>query len=318
MFKVVEWLRRKVEVLRRDRQRRQSLVRTIEELVEIADPKIRLAPRYRKILLAPVEAAVSHCSLMVGSIPGPVRLHQKTYYDNPLVKALFRSVEEMETLLRGARNAAAPGEGRELFALLTMTMTETVIYGHKQQGEMLLADVPMKAVTFIDHRIVAPSPDLQTTKTGLVQRSLEILGSVAMEKIVSLKANLAELRERRARLSSMKRILSGKRQTFEIFAQPEQENAAKLQELQTLLSETEKEIEAAKKEIETPEDKLGFLQRIMTSPAGTLTLREQSLKLNWMNVLVQGDEEPSHQIDLVELALNEELRRSAVLVSFDR
>lgn len=318
MFNPIEWLRGKIERQRRDRQREQSLVKTIEGLVEIADPKIRLARRYRQVLLSPVEKALAHCRLLAGSIPGPIRLHQKTYYDNPLVKALFRTVEELETLLREARHAAGPGEGGELYALLTMTKTETVVYGHKQQGEMILADVPMTAVTFIDHRLVAPSPDLQTTMAGLAQRSLEILAAVAMENIALLKANLAELRERRARLSAMNRILRGKRQTFEIFAQPEQENAAKLQELQTLLRETDQEIETVKKDIETPEDRLGYLERVMASPAGTLALRGQSLKLNWMNVLVGGDEEPSHRIDLVELALQEELRRSAVLVSFDR
>ncbi len=318
MIKIIEWLRLPIDTLRADRQRRQSLVETIEKLVEIADPKIRLARRYRNVLLTPVEVAVSHCRGMANSIPGPVPLNRKTYYDNPLVKALFRTVEEMESLLREARNAAAPGAGGELFALLTMTKMETTVYGHKQQGEMILADVPMKAVTFVDHRIVAPSSDLETTMTGLVQRSLEILAAVAMEKIASLKANLAELRERRARLSSMQRILRGKRQTFEIFAQPELENAEKLDELQTLLSQTEREIEAARKEIEYPENELGYLQRIMASPGGTLALRDQLLKLNWMNVLVEGGDEPFHQIGLAELTLNEELRRSAVLVSFNR
>ena len=316
MFNNIPWLRMKVEKLRQDRQHRQDLLQSIEEVVEIADPKIRLAGRYRKVLLAPVEQAISHCSQLASSIPGPVRLHQKTYYDSPLVKAFFRTIEEMEMLLRQARKAAEPGGEKELFALLTMTKTETVIYGHKQQGEMILADVPMRAVTFVDHRIVAPSPDLQATLTKLVQRSLQIMAGVAMEKITSLKGDLAELRERRARLSSMRHILRGKRQTFEIFAQPEQENAQKLQELEMLLSETEKEIETVKKEIDTPEDALGYLQRIIASP-GTLALHQQSLKLNWMNVFAEGGE-PFHQIDLAELTLNEELRRSAVLVSFDR
>lgn len=318
MFNVIEWLRLKIDDLRKDRQRKQDLVGTIEEIVEIADPKIRLARRYRMSLLSPVEKAVAHCSLMAKSIPGPVRLHQKTYYDNPLVKALFRSVEEMETLLRQARKTAGLGDGEELFALLTMTKLETVVYGHKQQGEMILADVPMKAVTFVEHRLVAPSPDLSATMTMLVQRSLQILAGAALEKIASLRANLAELRERRARLSSMQRILRGKRQTFEVFAQPEQENVEKLRELETLLSDTERDIEKAREAIETPEHALGYLQEILASPAGTLSLHEQSLKLNWMNVLVQGNEEPFHRIDLAELALNEELRRSAVLVSFDR
>jgi Mg2+ and Co2+ transporter CorA len=318
MFDFFTWLRQKNDERRNEWQRKQALVETLEELVDIADPKIRLASHYREALLAPVERAVTHCRRMAHAIPGPVRLNQKAYYNNPLVKSLFRSVEEMEMLLRQGRDATSPGGNREVFSLLTMTMTETVIYGHKQQGEMILADVPMKAVTFVDHRLLAPCPNLQETISKLVQLGLEIMAGAAMEKIGTLKANLTELRERRTRLSSMQRILSGKRRAFEIFAQSERENAAKLKEVQDLLSDTEREIEAAKKEIEMPEDQLTYLLRIMAFPAGTLALREQSLNLNWMNVLMEDDEEPFHTIDLAELALNDELRRSAILVSFDR
>lgn len=311
-------LRQKINTLRQDRLHRQALIKSVEEVVDIADPIIRLAHRYRKVLLPSVEETIKYCKSMITFLPGPVCLNRKNYYDDPLVKALFRSTEEMETVVQQARKVAGPGGGQELFALLTMTKIETIIYGHKQQGEMILADVPMKAVTFVDHRVVAPTPDLQTTMLNLRQRSLAILASVAMEKIATQKANLAELRERRARLSSMNRILRGKRHTFEVFAQPEQENAEKLHELQSLLSETEKEIELAKKELETPDDTLGYLKRIMDSPGDTLVLREKSLRLNWMNVVVLESGEPFHQINLAELTLNEELQRFAVLVCFDR
>ncbi len=315
----ITWLREEIRKRQQNRYDRQALLKSVEEVVEITDRNIRLAHRYRKVLLPSVVTACQYCNHLVYSLPGPVRLNQKTYYDDPLVKALFRSVEEMEILLQRTRNTATSSDGTEIFALLTMTKTETIIYGHKKQGDLLLGDVPMRAVTFIEHRVVAPTSDLQATKTKLEQRSLEILASVAMEKIASLKLNLSELRQRRDRLNSMHRILSGKRQTFEFFAQPEQENIQKINELKALLSETEKEIELARKEVETPDDTLGHLERIMALPAQTFSLRQQSLPLNWMNVIVEDSADTAfHQINLAELSLNEELLRSAVLVRFDR
>ncbi len=315
----IAWLRQEINSLRQDRRRRHDLLMAVEEVVDIADPIIRLAHRYRQILLPSVETAVAYCSQLVDSIPGPVRLHRSTYADNPLLKSLFLSVEEMESILQQARSNAVPGESQELFALLTMSKTEKTVFGHKQQGELILRDVAMQAVTFVDHRIVAPAADLPAAKLKLEQRSLGILATVAMEKIASLKADLAELRERRERLSSMHRILSGKRQTFEIFAQPEQENAEKVYELKALLRATEEEISLARKELETPDDTLVHLKRVLDTPAETLALRAQSLKLNWMNVIVLDNEETEfYQINLAELALKEILQRSAVLVCFDR
>lgn len=320
MFKTgIAWLDLRINNLREERLHRQTLLKAVEEVVEIADPIIRLAHRYRQVLLPSVENAMGYCQRIVGYLPRPVRLHRKSYHDDPLVKSLFLSVEEMETILQQGRAQAPPSGEQELFALLTMTKSEKIVYGHKQQGEMILRDVPMRAVTFVDHRVVDPNPDLQATLRYLEQRSLEILANVAMEEIASLRANLAELRERRERLNSMHRILCGKRQTFEIFALPEQENVQKIQELKELLSETEKAIALARKALETPDDTLEHLKRIMELPAETFAVREQSLRLNWMNVIVEENEETEyHQINLAELSLNEELKRSAILLSFDR
>ncbi len=319
MFDVLKWSHQKLKELHLDRQRKLSLLQPLEAVVEIADPKIRQASCYRTELLGPVETALSYYVQLVRSIPGPVCLNRKNYAENPLVKALFRSIEEMEKVLREALNSADPDvNGREVFALMTMIKTETVVFGHKQQGSMILADVPMRAVTFVDHNIIAPFPELQTTMSKLPEYGLEVLAEVAMENISSLRADLAELRERRLRLSSMQSILSGKCTTSMFFALPEKENITKLRELQTLLDETEREIDAAKQKIETPEKALGHLRHIMASPESVLTLRPQSLKLNWMNVIVEDSGEPFHKIDLAEFSLNEDLRRSAILVSFDR
>lgn len=315
----IYWLRKEIHELQQGRRRRQDVLKAVEEVVEIADPIIRLAHRYRKILLPSIETAMTYCNQLVNSLPGPLRLNRSAYYDDPQVKALFLSVEAMDLILRQARNMAAPEWGQEIFALLTMNKSEKTIYGHKQLGEQILRDVAMQAVTFTDHRVVGTAADLETAKIQLKQRSLEILAGVAMEKIATLKANLAELRERRERLNAMHQILSGKRRTFEIFAQPEQENAKKISELKALLSATEEEITIARKELETPDDRLGHLKGVMDLPADTIALRAQSLRLNWMNVIAEdGEEAGIHQINLAELSLNEELQRSAILVCFDR
>ena len=315
----IDWLRKEINDLRQGRRHRRDVLKTVEEVVEIADPIIRLARRYREILLPPVEVSIAYCNQLVNSLPGPLRLHRSAYYDDPQVKALFLSADEMDMALQQARKFAAPEWGPEVFALLTMTKTAKTIYGHQQQGELILRDVPMQAVTFSDHRVVGAAADLDSVKILLERRSIEILAGVAMEKIATLRANLAELRERRERLNAMHRILSGKRRTFEIFAPSEQENAEKIYELKALLDATDEEIITARKELETPDDTLGHLKKVMDLPADTIALREQLLRLNWMNVIVEGSEEAeAHQIKLVELSLKEELRRSAVLVRFDR
>lgn len=159
----------------------------------------------------------------------------------------------METILRHARDKETHHESKELIALLIMTRTEKTIFRHQQQGELLFRDVAMRTVNFSEHRIIAPAADLQTTKTQLKQRSLEVLATVAKQKIAALQANLTELREHRERLAFMLRILGGRRSAFERSAHSESGNTGKIKALEQLIFTVEKKIELARKELD-PED----------------------------------------------------------------
>jgi hypothetical protein len=315
----IAWLHRAIDDMREKRRLKNTLLAEIEAVIEIADPLIRLASGYRHRLLPSLAVAAAYCNDLVAQIPGPVLLQPKKYADNPLIKALFLTTEEVESVLRQVRNADIPGSEPEVYALLTMSRTTKTVYGHKQEGEMTLRDVPMQAVTFVDHRLVQPAASLETARSQLGRRSLELLAIAAMEKISALKANLAELRERRERLVSMHRILCGKRQTFEILCQPDQEHAEKIRELKTLLAETDEQIEQARKELEPPNDTLAHLKRTLDLPAEVLVLQRRSQHLNWMNVIVDSSEESeANDIELAEITFSKELQRSALLVSLSR
>ena len=313
------WLRGAVNGLHRKRQRERDLRQAIEDVVEIADPLIRLAHRYRRTLGPAVATAMAYCDELVRVIPGPVRLEPHSYYDDPLVKAVFRSADEMEIVLRNARNHELPGTEEEIFGLLLMDRTEKTVFGSSRQGDVVLHNVPMQAVTFTNHRIVARAADLEATVTLLKQRILEVLAGVALERIAALKANLTELRERRQQLGSMYRILCGKPRVFELFCQSELAQAEKVREVKELLGATDEDINEARKAVETPDDTLLHLKRIMDFPADTLVVRPQSQRLDWKNVIVDDrrDTEAS-VISLAEFTVNRELKRSAVLVRFDR
>ncbi|MEA2114351.1 MAG: hypothetical protein U9P36_03070, partial [Thermodesulfobacteriota bacterium] len=179
-----------------------------------------------------------------------------------------------------------------------------------------LRDVKSRAVNFTDHRLVAPSSTMDNSKELLRQRALEVLATIAMEQIVSFRGNLAELRERREHLKSMRRIFGGRKHAQELFAGPDRETAEKLRKVKKRLIEVEAEIETARQEFGTPEDALALLQKIMNQPEDALIAREQTMRVDWMNVLVGGNDAEGNEISLAELSVTDELQRSAVLVEF--
>jgi len=299
----------------------ENLLSVIEHVIEIADPTIRRAGRYRKILRPPLTAAMDYCAAIIDTIPGPVHLSKNNYFDDPTVKALFVSSDQLDELLQLSPEVDAlrkNGYTGQAVALLTMTKEEKTIFGHQQQGEMIMRDVAQRAVTFVDHRVIAPSTDLTTAKVGIVDRGLEVLATVAMERITNLRTRAAELREKREYLKGAIRIFSGKTRAQSRFTFPDPAMTEQLQQAEQTLASVETELEEVKKLLTYPEDALRYLQDVMQKPADSLTMQRQSLNLNWMNVRVEdASGDGGHEIDLAEFSLSEEIRRSAVFVTFN-
>lgn len=290
-----------------------------DRVVQIADPVIRQAKRYRQVLADPVAGSMRYFQSLLETIPGPVVLDRRRYYDDPTVKALFASPDELDEVLRlnpEINKLRKQGLRGDMVAMMTMLQQERTIFGHKQEGELLVRDVRQQAVSFTDHRIVAPSADLDTAKDGIVNRGLEVLATVAMERITTLRANKAELQGKKEYLQGMVKIFGGRSHRQELFAAPTAHNREELRKVEQMLSEVERELEEVRQRIALPEQSLAHLEEIMRQPETMLIARRQSLRLNWMGVRV--DDEPGSEgndITLAEFSM-EDVRRSAVLVTF--
>ena len=314
------WLRNTWEQHRQRRRRAALLRQAVEEVVGVADPLIRGASKYRKILQPQVAEAMHYFGTIIDAIPGPVELNRKSYNDDPLVKALFASADALEELLRISPQANAlrdQGHAGEAIALLTMIRQERTIYCTQQQGEICRPDVPQRAVNFIDHQIVAPTADLDKTKNKLVHRSLEVLATLAMEEITALRSRKAELQEKKQYLQTMLKILGGKTHMAEMFAAPDPKKMKDIRKVEKELARVESELAEVREQIATPEQSLGYLEKTLRRPDVSLAMQSQSFRLNWMNVRVDDmPEAEGNDITLAEFSAGEELKRSAVLVSF--
>ena len=105
------------------RSNEEILRQATEQVVKVADPVIRQARRYRKVLRTPVSGAMDYCRSLIDSVPGPVTLSRGRYHADPLVKALFASPDELEEVLRISPEAMAlreQGDTGEVVAMLTM------------------------------------------------------------------------------------------------------------------------------------------------------------------------------------------------------
>ena len=297
----------------------EPVLQATDRVVQIADPVIRQAKGYRRILAGPIAGSMQYFESLLETIPGPVILDRKRYYDDPTVKALFASPDELDEVLHynpEINKLRKQGLSGEMVAMMTMLQQERTIFGHKQEGELIIREVRQQAVSFSDHRIVAPSLDLQTTRNGIVNRGLEVLATVAMERITTLRANKAELQGQKEYLQGMVKILGGRSHRQEIFAAPTSQNREELRKVEQRLAEVEEELEQLRRQIALPEQSLAHLEEVLAQPQSMLAAHRQTLRLDWKGVRV--DDEPDgegNDITLAEFSV-EDVRRSAVLVRF--
>ncbi len=313
------WMQQIWLALQPNRGRPDPILEATDRVVQVADPAIRQARRYKQVLREPIAGCMAYFRSMSDLLPGPVELRPDRYYDDPMVKALFASPGELEEVLRfnpAINLFRKQGHVGQVQAMMSMEKNERTIFGPKQEGELLLREVSQQAVSFSNHRIVALALDMETTKEGLVDRGLEVLATVAMERITTLRAHKAELQGKKEYLQGMVKILGGKNRRQGIFAVPSVKNRDELRKVEQLLAEVSQELEELADRIAPPEHSLSQLESVMREPEKMLTARSQTLHLDWKGVRV--DDSPGSEgndITLLEFAM-EDINRSAVLVSF--
>lgn len=299
---------------------RQAEIKFVEDVVEIVEPKLRNVRGYRQRLRKPLQVCQQHCKAMVAQIPGPIHLDRENYYADPLIKAAFVGSEKIEDLL-ARPEANVPLEnptGSERFALLTMTRTEKRIFGPKKQGAMIVADAAMQTVTFTDHKIVGLATTLESSRDKLAKLSIEVIAEDAARELAERKSHLADLQRQRENLNAMSRMFGGGSRARSVFGHYNPEEQEKLQKVQHLLEETDKELAAVRKGVEEPKDWLAILENYLTAPEKIMHLKILSLRLDWKNVLTSDPEEQAHTITLAQLSLSDERQRDAVLVSYEQ
>lgn len=311
------WLGRIFKALQPRSPEYKHTLQVLEAAIEIADSRIRLASSYRPKALPAIEHAMAYSHELVAAIPGPVELAPQQYHSEPLLRAIFHSPEQITEVQQRllAEKSRLSELSREMVALLTMSREIKTTFGQQQHGQMVMRDVAMQTVDFHDLLLVAPSQSVESTRTLLREKVMEILATTVMTTIAELREELTELRERRTHLHSMKWILRGKSHALSQLAPPDHATRKKITEVDKQLQATEKAIAEKQAHIGEPEKSLDHFISIMMQPAASLSIRELSLTLNWMNAIVDNeDQDDVHTISLAEFAAGGELQRQGILV----
>ncbi|MCK9201905.1 MAG: hypothetical protein M0P59_09725 [Gallionella sp.] len=161
-----------------------DLLPAIERAVNGVEPLLKQTSGYPDDYRAPIQSALEYARTLAAQLPGPVEINRESYAGDPLVHALFPSVESVADAL-GSSLALQnhlreyPTDG-EVYALMGMRRIEKAVVGMRLTGEVVQHDVMQNMIYFTSHTIENPAAS-EVHARELVAMSLfdRLIGKVA-------------------------------------------------------------------------------------------------------------------------------------------
>jgi hypothetical protein len=283
----------------------------IERVAQEIDLTILPVRRFRKKILPSVRHAMGYISGLIPQIPGPVDFDPDRWKNDPLLRAMFISREELIGVLqsnKALKNFFRRTNEFQAFAILVAERKEKNFFGTEKDGEIVRRDVAQKAVFFEDFKVFAPAADLAQTRLQAQHRALVSLFTQAFEKITDLQLWKEDLEKQRELLEF--KVQQPEDSGLRPDLNPTEADDDQTQESFEVLGDINRKLEEIKAQLDTPEDRIEHLNAILLNPGQHLRLETVSLKLSRLGIrLDPSSTEPANEFTVAEFELGQDPKR---------
>jgi hypothetical protein len=292
----------------------------IERIARETDSTILPVRRFRKKILPSVRHAMGYISGLIPQVPGPVDFDPDCWEDDPLLRAMFISREELNGVLNSSKalkDFFRRTNASQAFAILVAEPKEKKIFGTEKNGEIVRRDVPQKAVFFEDFKVFVPAADLAQTRLQFQYRALENLFTQAFEKITDLQLWKEELEKHRELLEFKVQHPEGSGPRTDL--KPTEADDNQTRESLKVLEDITGKLKEIKDQLDTPEDRIEHLNAILLNPEQHLRLKTVSLKLSRLGIrLDPSSTEPANEFTVAEFELGKEPKQVLVWIRVEQ
>lgn len=191
--------------------------------------------------------------------------------------------------------------------------------GTKVQGNLLRRDILQVAVSFYEHRIIAPHPTVEGVRDELQRRCMGVLAQLAGQKVNAAEEDLDLLENLLNLLRVKKKSLTARKKGLHPGMEGFSEVGLELASVQDELQRSEERQARIQDALAGPENYLAVLTEVMSNPQGHLRIKTITMLLNTFGIKVDdGSPDEGNELTVAEVDMGPELQRHAVLVRFDR
>lgn len=305
-----------------DRQLRLDL---IEQIVECVEPRVRLHGGYQDKLTDCVQQTIGHLRAIGRENLEPVLLTRAAWSEDPRVNAFFATADDVPACLGRSRELRkffddpAHRGIDEAFALLGMKKEERTVLGAELHGDAVRHDVQQVAVSFSEHRLIAPASTLAAARLEIGRRIVQRLAQVALSRVVALDMKATELEEHKAYLAARLRILQLARDGMEGLVRDPATIGEQIDAVERELKETVDGYIEAKASLATLDSYIQRIREVFSNPEEHVTLTHAPLRVSRLGIKVDaGFQGAVNELTLAELAIGPDLRGAVAIVRCPR
>jgi hypothetical protein len=293
----------------------------IELVVAESVPKIRYISGYQKKLRQPVEAALKFCGEMAGQIPGTVDLSDKDKTNLALMGGFFKNYEHAREIVASSKEVKEfldKHKANEIYVLLVMHRQEKRQYGSRLQGEILVKDIPQKAVLFDRHELIFPSATVEDAYKAVQLGLLKVLAHHSLELIMAEQGREIELGKLRDELDVKLKIMRKERQQM-VLEWKDSESQQTYTDSQRLLDEIEDELKRVRSQTDQRDYYLDQVIDVVGHPEQYLSVNLTPMKLDRLGIFVKSKScTLDDELCVAEFSLVTDEKRSVVLIKCHR
>jgi len=275
-------------------QDRERVGEAIERVMAL-HPQLRLARQYRKRLAPAVGTSLAYLRELVDAVPAPREASAAAWAVDPYLHAYFAAPDDVaSTLSRAAELRAFFDNNNDLpeaCAVLGMEMTERHILGVRQEGDTMRRDVPQTTVSFSDHQVRMCGRDDAELRNGIVARLLDQLALEGLARTAADKSRRSALEKERALLKTRLQLLERQGRGIRgLIGGDVAQELAELERLAAQVEENAQNLAGLGLREEALDRELEYVRTVFAHPERHLTVSTLRLRLNRMNVVLEGED----------------------------
>jgi hypothetical protein len=260
----------------------------------VLSPSLRLARHYRTRLAPALAISFDFVRGLVEQMPPAHEASASTWTSNAYIHAFFAAPDDVPHALSRSPELHTWFDqhplANETYAVLSMAMTERHVLGVEQHGDMVHADVARTTLSFDDHQVRVCGETEADLREQIVNRVVEQIALEGLAQIGADESRRDALEQERALLGTRRQLLTRQGAgTGEMLGERRLSNVAELAHLQNEIDKNSRELAALGLKTDAIEHELDVICEVLSHPANYTHVETKRVRLNPMNVVIEGD-----------------------------